>query len=132
MARCRVIQTNDEPRSATRLAATFSAGRRRVRLGRRASGAFEWVFAGTAVSLVGQRQVLQAYAMQPSSISNNKGSNATVSNLTEPFFKAYNANDMQRGRQYVTSAIVYIEMEVETRFVLLSRLSTTQPGDFAF
>lgn len=88
--------------------------------------------ASTAVSLVGELQVLQAYATQPSSNSNNKGSKATVSNLTEQFFKAYNANDMQRGRQYVTSAIVYIEMEVETRFVLLSRLSTTQPGDFAF
>ena len=39
---------------------------------------------------------------------------------------------MQQARQYVTSAIVYIEMEVETRFVLLSRLGTTEPGDFAF
>ena len=132
MARCRVIQTDDEPRSGTGLAATFSAGRRRVHLGRRASGAFEWVFAGTAVSLVGQRQVLQAYAPQPSSNSNNKGSKATVSHLTEPIFKAHNANDMQRVRQYVTSAIVYIEMEVKRRFVLLSRLGTTEPGDFAF
>ena len=61
-----------------------------------------------------------------------KGSKATVSNLTEQFFKAYNANDMQRVRQYVTSDIVYIEMEVKTRFVLLSRLGTTEPGDFAF
>ena len=43
-----------------------------------------------------------------------------MSNLTEQFFKAYNANDMQRVRQYVTSDIVYIEMEVKTRFVLLS------------
>ena len=55
-----------------------------------------------------------------------------MSNLTEPFFKAYNANDMQRGRQYVTSDIVYIEMEVKTRFVLLSRLGTIAPRDFAF
>ena len=78
--------------------------------------------ASTAVSLVGQLQVLQAYATQPSSNSNNKGSKATVSNLTEQFFKAYNANDVQRVRQYVTSDIVYIEMEVKTRFVLLSRL----------
>ena len=62
----------------------------------------------------------------------NKGSKATVSNLTEQFFKAYNANDMQRVRQYVISDIVYIEMEVKTRFVLLSRLGTTEPGDFAF
>ncbi len=45
--------------------------------------------ASTAVSLVGQLQVLQAYSMQPSSNSNNKGSKATVSNLTEQFFKAY-------------------------------------------
>ena len=132
MARCRVIQTNDEPRSGTRLAATFSPGRRRLRLGRRASGAFEWVFASMAVSLVGELQVLQAYATQPSSNSNNKGSKATVSNLTVRFFKAYNANDMQRVRQYVTSDIVYIEMEVKTRFVLLSRLGTTEPSDFAF
>ena len=88
--------------------------------------------ASTAVSLVRQLQVLQAYATQPSSNSNNKGSNATVSNLTEPFFKAYNANDMQRVRQYGTSVIIYIEMEVKTRFVLLSRLGTTEPGDFAF
>ena len=55
-----------------------------------------------------------------------------MSNLTEQFFKAYNANDMQRVRQYVTSDIVYIEMEVKTRFVLLSRLGTIEPGDFAF
>ena len=88
--------------------------------------------ASTAVSLVGQRQVLQAYATQPSSNSNNKGSNATVRNLTEQFFKAYNANDMHRVRQYVTSDIVYIEMEVKRRFALLSRLGTTEPGDFAF
>ena len=45
--------------------------------------------ASTAVSLVGERQVLQAYATQPSSNSNNKGSKATVSNLTEQLFKAY-------------------------------------------
>ena len=132
MARCRVIQTNDEPRSGTRLAARFSAGRRRVRLGRRASSAFDWVFASTAVSLVGQRQVLQAYATQPSSNSNNEGSKATASNLTEQFFKAYNANEMRRVRQYVTSDIAYIEMEVKTRFVLLGRLGTTELGDFAF
>ena len=88
--------------------------------------------ASTAVSLVGELQVLQAYATQPSSNSNNKGGKATVSNLTEQFFKAYNANDMQRVRQYVTSDIVYIEMEVKTRFVLLSRLGATEPGDFAF
>ena len=55
-----------------------------------------------------------------------------MSNLTEQFFKAYNANDMQRVRQYVAWDIVYIEMEVKTRFVLLSRLGTTEPGDFAF
>ena len=54
-----------------------------------------------------------------------------MSNLTEPFFKAYNANDKQRVRQYVTLDIAYIEMEVKTRFVLLSRLGTTEPGDFA-
>ncbi len=88
--------------------------------------------ASTAVSLVGQLQVLQAYATQPSSNSNDKGSKATVSNLTEQFFKAYNTNDMQRVRQYVTSDIVYIEMEVKTRFVLLSGLGITEPGDFAF
>ena len=88
--------------------------------------------ASTAVSLVGELQVLQAYATQPSSNLNNKGGKATVSNLTEQFFKAYNANDVQRVRQYVTSDIVYIEMEVKTRFVLLSRLGATEPGDFAF
>ena len=88
--------------------------------------------ASTAVSLVGQLQVLQAYATQPSSNLNNKGGKATVSNLTEQFFKAYNANDVQRVRQYVTSDIVYIEMEVKTRFVLLSRLGITEPDDFAF
>ena len=55
-----------------------------------------------------------------------------MSNLTEQFFKAYNANDMRRGRQYVTSDIVYLEMEVKIRFVLLSRLGTTKPSDFSF
>ena len=55
-----------------------------------------------------------------------------MSNLTVQFIKAYNANDMQRVRQHVTSDIVYIEMEVKTRFVLLGRLGTTEPGDFAF
>ena len=55
-----------------------------------------------------------------------------MSNLTEQFFKAYNANDVQRVCQYVTLVIIYIEMEVKTRFVLSSRLRTTEPGDFAF
>ena len=55
-----------------------------------------------------------------------------MTNLSEQFFKAYNANDKQRVRQYVTLDIAYIEMEVKTRFVLLRRLGTTEPGDFAF
>ena len=38
-----------------------------------------------------------------------------VSKLTEEFFKAYNGNDLQRLRQYVTADIVYIETATNRR-----------------